>query len=56
MAQQIDSVGEGSSLVPNLSGKKVLITAEEWAAKAKNKVECYHQVAHVFGAYVPDVD
>ena len=32
------------------------ITAEEWGAKARDKVECYHQVAHVFGAYVPPVD
>ena len=32
------------------------ITAEEWAAKARDKVECYHLVANVFGAYVPAFD
>ena len=50
-----------SDAVPNneaqsINSGKVKVTAEEWAAKARDKIECYHQVAHVFGAYVPDPD
>jgi len=37
-------------------GEKVKITAEEWAAKARDKIECYHQVASVFGAYLPPME
>ena len=33
-----------------------MITADEFGAKARTKQECYHQVAHEFGAYVPDPD
>ena len=51
-----DSAAGGSSLVQQIVPQKVRITAEEWAAKARDKVECYHQVAHVFGAYVPAPD
>ncbi len=34
----------------------VKITAEELDAKARDKPEIYHLCAHVFGAYVPDID
>jgi len=34
----------------------VKITAEELGAKARDKPEIYHMCAHVFGAYVPDID
>lgn len=56
MADQINSGAEGSSLVDNPIGDRVMVTAEEWGAKARSKPECYHQVAHCFGGYVPDVD
>ena len=56
MANQINSDEGGSSLVQVLPGGKVKITAEEWGAKARSKPECYHQVGHVFGAYVLAVD
>ena len=56
MANQINSDAVGSSLVKNIMGEKVRITADEWAAKARDKIECYHQVGHVFGAYVPAAD
>ena len=32
------------------------ITAEEWAAKARDKPECYNIVAHEYGAYLPHID
>ena len=32
------------------------ITAEEWGAKARNKMECYHLVAHGFSAFLPAAD
>ena len=47
---------DASSLVADVGAQKVRITAEEWATKARNKTECYHLVAHGFGAYLPAVD
>ena len=32
------------------------ITVDEWAAKAKDKTECYLIVAHEHGAYLPHID
>ena len=46
----------GSSLVEGDQPEKIRITAEEWAAKARDKPECYHKVAHTFGIYVPHMD
>ena len=56
MADQINSAGLGTSLLPDIIAQKVMITAEEWAAKARDKTECYHKVGHEFGAYLPSVD
>ena len=56
MANNINSDVAGSSLVSNIIGKKVRITAQEWEAKVRDKTECYHKVGHEFGAYLPDVD
>ena len=42
MANIIDSSAQGSSLVNEMKQQKVKITAEEWGAKARDKVECYH--------------
>ena len=36
--------------------ENVRLTAEELGAKARDKTEIYHLCAHVFGAYVPDID
>ena len=56
MSNQIQSDPAGSSLVNKIVGEKVKITADEWGAKARDKTECYHQVGHVFGAYLPAID
>ena len=56
MSNQINSNLGGSSLVEKATSQKVKITAEEWGAKARNKTECYHQVGHEFGAFVPPID
>ena len=56
MSKNINSAAdEGSSLLKAV-GAKVKITAEEWGAKARRKVECYHQVGHEFGAFIPPLD
>ena len=34
----------------------VRITVDEWAAKARDKTECYRIVAHENGAYLPHID
>ena len=34
----------------------VKITVDEWAAKARDKGECYNLVAHEYGAYLPHPD
>ena len=36
--------------------ENVKLTAEEFGAKARDKVEVYHVCAHVFGAYIPSID
>ena len=36
--------------------EKVRITAEEFAAQARDKTEIYHKVSHDWGIYVPHVD
>ena len=53
MAENQIPVEDASSLIAGLGAQKVKITADEWAAKARNKMECYHLVAHGFGAYLP---
>ena len=41
----------------NIAGKeKVMITAQEFAAKCRDKTECYHKVGHEFGCYLPAPD
>ena len=56
MADQINSDAVPQYAAKLQGDEKVRITVEEWGAKARDKKECYHQVAHVFGAYVPEVD
>ena len=56
MSGIIDSGVVPENIAKNQPAEKVRITAEEWGAKARDKIECYHQVAHVFGAYVPNAD
>ena len=56
MSNRIPQEPEGSSLVENGPAKNVKITAQEWAAQARDKAECYHKVGHEFGAYLPSVD
>ena len=34
----------------------IRITVDEWAAKARDKTECYRMVAHENGAYLPHID
>lgn len=34
----------------------VRITVDEFAAKARDKPECYHLLAHEYGAYLPHID
>ena len=36
--------------------EKVRITADEFGSKNRDKVECYHTVAHKFNGYVPAID
>ena len=40
----------------NVVRAPVRITVEEWAAKARDKNECYNLVAHENGAYLPHID
>ena len=41
----------------NIAGEeKVMITAQEFAAKCRDKTECYHKVGHEFGCYLPPPD
>ena len=34
----------------------IRITVDEWAAKARDKIECYRMVAHENGSYLPHID
>ena len=56
MSSLIDSKANDDAVPEKRPEGKVLITAEEWGAKARDKVECYHKVGHEFGAYVPAID
>ena len=41
---------------PNVVRQPVKITVDEWAAKARDKTECYNLLAHEYGAYLPHPD
>ena len=57
MSALIDSDQKANNSFPaNQPVVPVKITAEELGAKARDKVEIFHLCAHVFGAYVPDID
>ena len=48
--------GQPNAIPPNVVRAPVRITADEWAAKARDKPECYNIVAHEYGAYLPHID
>ena len=47
---------EPDSVPINVVQEPVRITVDEWAAKAKDKTECYRILAHEHGAYLPHID
>ena len=40
----------------NVVMQPIRITADEWAAKARDKTECYNMIAHEYGAYLRHID
>ena len=47
---------QSNSVPIDVVQEPVKITVDEWAAKAKDKTECYRIVAHEHGAYLPHID